>query len=374
MEYIKLFETHSSYETFINGGGVAKPNVSHCIEENEVHYMPIPYDYSKDYLTIESLTDDNTISWVTHTNTYSFSGDPISYSVDDGNTWNTVSTEDFVTLNKGEKVLLKGTNSNYHYTGYSGSLIRCFFVSNSDYNIYGNILSMFYGDNFVENTELGGASFTVKGNVISAENLVLPSELSLEGSLGYMFSNCTSLTTAPSILPATTLSEYCYAYMFQGCTSLTTAPELPATTLADGCYNRMFQGCESLTTAPELPATTLADGCYNRMFQGCESLTTAPELQATTLESYCYDSMFYGCTNLTSAPELLATTLASYCYQFMFYGCTNLSHEAIVPSIYTPSNKMSSNYCRYMYGNTPLSYNSDTSVFEEMAYSTYSPK
>lgn len=41
MEYIKLFENHTQYETFINGGGVAKPNVSHCIEENHVHYSKL---------------------------------------------------------------------------------------------------------------------------------------------------------------------------------------------------------------------------------------------------------------------------------------------------------------------------------------------
>ena len=29
---------------------------------------------------------------------------------------------------------------------------------------------------------------------------------------------------------------YCYYNMFSDCTSLTSAPELPATTLADGCY------------------------------------------------------------------------------------------------------------------------------------------
>ena len=34
-----------------------------------------------------------------------------------------------------------------------------------------------------------------------------------------MFSNCTSLTTAPA-LPATTLANWCYMNMFQGCTSL----------------------------------------------------------------------------------------------------------------------------------------------------------
>jgi hypothetical protein len=34
-----------------------------------------------------------------------------------------------------------------------------------------------------------------------------------------MFSDCTSLTTAPA-LPATTLTNYCYSYMFYDCTRL----------------------------------------------------------------------------------------------------------------------------------------------------------
>ena len=38
MEYIKLFDGHSSYEAYVGGGNMVKPNVSHCIEENEVHY------------------------------------------------------------------------------------------------------------------------------------------------------------------------------------------------------------------------------------------------------------------------------------------------------------------------------------------------
>lgn len=42
-KYIKLFENHSQYETFIGGGGDSpfiKPNVSYCIQENDVHYNP----------------------------------------------------------------------------------------------------------------------------------------------------------------------------------------------------------------------------------------------------------------------------------------------------------------------------------------------
>ena len=96
-----------------------------------------------------------------------------------------------------------------------------------------------------------------------------------------MFSNCTSLTTAPT-LPATTLASSCYSNMFYCCTSLTAAPELPATTLAVECYGKMFFGCTSLTAAPVLPATTLADGCYGSMFFGCSNLNYIKAMFATT--------------------------------------------------------------------------------------------
>ena len=41
MDYLKLFQTHSEYEAFVSGGTMVKPNVSHCVSENEVHYNPI---------------------------------------------------------------------------------------------------------------------------------------------------------------------------------------------------------------------------------------------------------------------------------------------------------------------------------------------
>ena len=121
-----------------------------------------------------------------------------------------------------------------------------------------------------------------------------------------------------------TMAEYCFYCMFSDCTSLTTAPELPATTLAQGCYQYMFAGCTSLTTAPALPATTLTESCYDGMFLSCTALTIAPELPATTLATDCYSSMFQDCTSLTTAPSLPATTLAMNCYYDMFSGCTKI--------------------------------------------------
>lgn len=40
MEYLKLFENHSQYEDFVQSEDYLRPNVSHCIEQNEMHYNP----------------------------------------------------------------------------------------------------------------------------------------------------------------------------------------------------------------------------------------------------------------------------------------------------------------------------------------------
>lgn len=40
MDYLKLFQTHEEYEAFVSGGTMLRPNVSHCVSENDVHYNP----------------------------------------------------------------------------------------------------------------------------------------------------------------------------------------------------------------------------------------------------------------------------------------------------------------------------------------------
>ena len=66
----------------------------------------------------------------------------------------------------------------------------------------------------------------------------------------------------------------------------------------------MFSDCTSLTTAPALPATDLAKSCYSGMFSGCPALTNAPALKASTIKTSCYSYMFYGCSNLSSVTML----------------------------------------------------------------------
>ena len=283
-------------------------------------------DYSKQYLTFEVVDGGNITITASNANV----AKTIQYSTDNGSTWTSLTTSTTAqelggTLNVGDKVLVKGTNTTYgtnsNYNSFGGT---------AKVNVYGNIMSLISGDSFENNKTLTD-SYTFKRlfygytNLLSADNLILSVTTLASGCYNGMFRGCTSLTTAPT-LPATTLASNCYAGMFNGCTSLTTEPVLPATTLASSCYSYMFNSCTGLTTAPELPATTLASNCYDSMFSGCTNLTTAPELPAETLVKSCYYSMFEGCTKLVTAPTLPATTLADYCYEYMFNGCTKINY------------------------------------------------
>ena len=316
--YLKLFETHTQYETFIGGGGdtpFVKPNVSYCTEENKVYYNPIP-DYSKDYLTFVALEDG----------TFTFApsgGNVISYSIDNGDNWIEGNS---VGLTKDSKVLWRGEMTPISDRGVGT------FSSTGRFEAHGNIMSLLFGADFQGKTDLTGKSYAFYGlfssnsKLVNAQNISLPATTLADRCYYYMFDGCTGLTTAPE-LPATKLADSCYSYMFNGCTSLVNSPSvLPATTLVGNCYDSMFHGCKSLVNAPTLPSMTLASGCYGYMFNGCTSLVTAPTLPATTLASWCYNNMFKGCTSLETAPTLPATTLASWCYNSMFYGCSSLNY------------------------------------------------
>ena len=56
MKYLKKFETHSQYDTYINGSDVVLPNVSLCVQQNEVHYNPYVDPYGgHEYVEIGGL-------------------------------------------------------------------------------------------------------------------------------------------------------------------------------------------------------------------------------------------------------------------------------------------------------------------------------
>lgn len=167
-----------------------------------------------------------------------------------------------------------------------------------------------------------------------------------------MFKNCTSLTqqwatATPSDSSTTNISftiesgnnkTHCFYAMFEGCTSLVDASGITATKtewMANECYH-MFYGCTALTSAPSITFGSFASGSRHcqGMFQSCTSLvsTRKIKLNATTLYEATYKMMYEGCTKLTTAPEIKATTLSdgngnedNGSLAYMFFECSNLN-------------------------------------------------
>lgn len=164
------------------------------------------------YLTIEALEDDLTVS---------FSVNPLQYSIDECQTWIELPVGTTTpTINTGEKIYFKATG----LTPTSDAGIGTFNV-NKQFNLSGNCMSMLFGDNAQYKTDLTGYDYAFLK----------------------LFSYCTTLmSVSAGFLPATTLSVACYSNMFDSCEELTTAPELPAIILVDRCYYQMFSVCRKL--------------------------------------------------------------------------------------------------------------------------------
>lgn len=354
MKYFKVFNTEDEYIEYIVSG--ITPNVSTLRDSSKTWINAVTRDYSKEYFTIESLEDNNTIKMVRNLGGNNLGEYIVEYSTDEGSSWsqitlvaNSAHTYDITTLNSGEKVMFRYVSGQFDRD--NGSFT--YFDSDGRFNVYGNITSLratdFSGYTGVSDLYI----YLFKGSkVVSAKDLVSPFQtISTSGFTG-MFSGCTYLTDAPE-LPAATLGNECYKEMFYGCTSLVTAPNLIATSVPNNAYRSMFYGCSNLVNVQSiLPATTVGESAYQSMFNSCTSLITAPELSATTLGISCYAYMFQNCSSLVTAPsELPATTLANDCYREMFGDCTSLIS---VPSNYLPAMSVPQNAYRSMFCRTSL--------------------
>lgn len=248
-------------------------------------------DYSKDYLTFKALEDCQfsfTVANGIDDEDYLQSAYVKAfYSFDEKNwvEWTTTQYKSvLISVSANENLYVKAIPSRGNLSAY-GIYGTIWFNSTGNFNVGGPLDSLLYNNDGITKKEMGNDCYLSK-----------------------LFQNCSGLVSAENLILPNYVKQYCYSYMFSGCTSLTTAPVLPATTLIAGCYSNMFSGCTSLTTAPVLSATTLANYCYQSMFSGCTSLTTAPVLPATTLANSCYNSMFQNCSNLNYIKAMFTTT------------------------------------------------------------------
>ena len=164
--------------------------------------------YADNYLTFKVLSN-GVIGWTRDTVRKTI------YYSKNGGRWNEIVPSYGISVVNGDIVRFKGTETGFNGAAFRGTTVR--------YEVYGNIMSLLYGDDFRGQTALTTSNtfrqlFRATG-VEDASNLVLP---------------------------ATTLTEACYMNMFSGCTNLTAAPELPADNPTFDSYKFMFRGCTSL--------------------------------------------------------------------------------------------------------------------------------
>lgn len=287
--------------------------VERVLMNNEVVWGRVqPIDV--DYFYVENTYDgDNTISikqTITRSPDISTYAKTLQYSKDKTN-WSTItlsSTAYTITLNKGERVYLRGNEGvlNYYVLGTSA-------ITNIS----------------------GTQTHIIGGNINTLINYMTPNELTLpQGVFAKLFQNNTKLTSAENLtLPPSmdgSLSDYSYKSMFEECSKLITAPKsIPATTQGISSCDSMFKSCTKLVTPPELKSLNLADRCYSGIFWLCSSLQTSPQLPAETLAPSCYENAFTSCIKLTTPPVLPAKILAKRCYYALFNGCTSLNNLTV---------------------------------------------
>jgi len=159
-----------------------------------------------------------------------------------------------ITLSQGDIVKVKGLNDSYKQDYENGSIYNHFWVREA--YIYGNTMSLIYGDFFMDKTAFKSGSTDVFNELFN------------------VYFECNGIYSHPTrdlILPATSLVRCCYRRMFAW-TNISRAPELPFTGTAWESCEEMFKNCRGITSAPDLLSSGIAYGAYDRMFSGCTNL------------------------------------------------------------------------------------------------------
>ncbi len=318
----------------INDIGLGKtiiiPNVSFA--SNNLGKVHIPNEHYFEYFTIESLVDNNTISTVKAKNC---SINPvIYYSIDNGETWTqktvSSSTTTIATINTGDKLLLKSTNEKWATAWDTYNKI----IGTNNFKVYGNIMSLLNGDNFISNS---------KFNSESTHNFA-----------GLFFESTNLIDASDLVLPALILTESCYNSMFRGCSNLVYGPKLlPALDVPHDGYSSMFESCKKLIEGPEIDAITVSGDCaLNRMFcmgrtsKVTAAMTKSPILRIKNPGSYAnvYQQLFCGNGNITEVTILAEGTNFSFTNWLSYNGGSGVIKKLSATTLVSSTNGVPSGW------------------------------
>ena len=105
MKYLRKFSAHTDYETYITGNSKVLPNVSYCVDENDVHYNPyVPMNVITYYASAKLAETASANTSGLHTN--AFNTTIVSHDFADG--VGTIEFADDVT-SVGNKAFLSST-------------------------------------------------------------------------------------------------------------------------------------------------------------------------------------------------------------------------------------------------------------------------
>ena len=261
-KYIKFFETHAEYNTYINGQDKTLPNVSYCEDNNDVHYNPW-------------VAPSRVLTAVYNIPT---TANPISLYLDEF-------------PNEIESVLVTRPNG------------TTFELSESDLVEYDSISG--YGDPYMayqfDMTGEHTFEYTFKPNVTTfTYNLFfdIPYVISVDipncittifgiDAVYSAFGSCTGLTSITIPNSVTTIGEDAFA----NCSGLTSI-NIPnsVTTIGEGA----FRHCSSLTSVT-IPNSVTSIG--NNVFRDCSGLTSIIIPNSVTTISM---GAFFYCSSLTN--------------------------------------------------------------------------
>ena len=215
-KYLKLFDTHSDYNTYITGQDKVLPNVSYCDNENEVHYNP----YTDPRLIVEYTVVDDSEPTLLY-----------AYYAEEGDEENWVRGIDLF-----DKIEIDGVE-----------------VSISDIDSDEGNYQLSEGEHTIkytlkDPTTIGNGAFY---NCTSLTNINIPNSVTTIGN--YAFYGCSGLTNVTIGNGVTSIGERA----FQDCTGLTSITSLSTT--APTIHGSTFQ---SVKTGGTLTVPTGSTG-YN---------------------------------------------------------------------------------------------------------------
>ena len=167
-KYLNIFNNQTDYnsqkETVM---GV--PHVVVLEESDEVIYVSDELNYALEYFTLHALSDGDMILYIPS----SYEANSLAYSLNDGE-WVNFDAETTLSLENDNKVRVKCVTTAYHRDSN-----QTMFSGNCEYEVYGNTMSLLYGDTFIYKTELKGdysfkALFHNQSTLKYAQNLILP--------------------------------------------------------------------------------------------------------------------------------------------------------------------------------------------------------